>query len=212
MLNYPYYQDEGNSSLLYPRKYIVLFRYPLALFYGYVSGIRQIPSPYCDGRPATSSVTLLVIHNISLPPKQYEGSYIVDLFTGTLDRAVHPYFEQLHDLKVSCHFLIRRSGEIIQFVSCSDCAWHAGISVFEGQRNCNYFSIGIELEGCDDEPFMKMQYVQLAKLTLLLAKHYPIQNIVGHSDIAPQRKTDPGPHFNWDYYSDLMRQSDNGID
>lgn len=175
------------------------------LAYGYVSGIRQVQSPHFSDRPEDCTPTLLVIHNISLPPKHYDGPYIEQLFTGTLDNQAHPYFQSLQGLRVSSHFLIRRNGELIQFVSCDKSAWHAGISQFEGQTECNAFSIGIEMEGSDDEPFMEIQYTTLAQLTLLLSRHYPIKNIVGHNDIAPGRKTDPGPHFDWDYYSELLR-------
>lgn len=173
--------------------------------YGYVSGIRQMDSPHYNLRPPGSLPTLLVIHNISLPPKQYEGNYIEDLFLGKLNYQAHPYFDSLRNLRVSSHFLIRRHGELIQFVSCDKSAWHAGVSQFEGQNECNSFSIGIEMEGSDEEPFIEHQYYVLAQLTLLLSKYYPIKNIVGHNDIASERKTDPGPHFDWAYYSDLLR-------
>lgn len=173
--------------------------------YGYVSGIRQIISPYFDDRPNHVIPTLLVIHNTSLPPKQYSGNYVEQLLTGTPDACALPYFALVAELRVSCHFFLRRDGEVIQCVSCDKRAWHAGKSSFEGRENCNDFSVGIELEGSDDEPFMQTQYVVLAELTLLLSNYYPINNIVGHNDIAPMGKTDPGPYFDWNYYSELLK-------
>lgn len=167
---------------------------------GWLSGVRQIASPNCDARPPGVAVELLVIHNISLPPKQFGGDEIVRLFTNTLDVGSHPFFSQLRGLKVSAHFLIRRDGEIIQFVACGKRAWHAGVSCWQGRTGCNDFSIGIELEGSDEETFEGRQYAALVRLTRLLKRAYPIRAIVGHADIAPERKTDPGPYFDWKRY------------
>ena len=167
---------------------------------GLAEGARFIPSPNFDARPEGSGVTLLVIHNISLPPNEYGGEGIIELFTNRLDPGEHPYYEAIKDLKVSSHFLIRRDGELIQFVPCTRRAWHAGASHWCGRERCNDFSIGVELEGSDFEPFTDAQYQQLAALTRALQVSYPITDIAGHSDIAPGRKTDPGPYFDWDRY------------
>lgn len=169
---------------------------------GWISNIKQVKSPYYNDR--TDPITLLVIHNISLPPNQYGGPYVEQLFTGKLDPNQHPYFADIYKLQVSSHLFIRRDGEIIQFVPFNKRAWHAGKSVFEGKENCNDFSIGIEMEGCDTDNFTEAQYQQLANVTVLLQQTYPIENITGHSDIAPDRKTDPGPYFDWNYYQTLI--------
>lgn len=169
---------------------------------GWISNIKQVKSPYYNDR--TDPITLLVIHNISLPPNQYGGPYVEQLFTGKLDPNQHPYFADIYKLQVSSHLFIRRDGEIIQFVPFNKRAWHAGKSVFEGKENCNDFSIGIEMEGCDTDNFTEAQYQQLANVTILLQQTYPIKNITGHSDIAPDRKTDPGPYFDWNYYQTLI--------
>jgi AmpD protein len=161
-------------------------------------------SPNSDTRPAGSTVELLVIHGISLPPGEFGGPGIVDLFTNHLDRDAHPYYRAIAGLKVSSHFLIRRDGGIIQFVACNQRAWHAGESCWRGRVRCNDFSIGIELEGTDDVPFEGVQYERLAELTRALMATYPITDIVGHSDIAPGRKTDPGPCFDWARYRELL--------
>lgn len=171
---------------------------------GKVSGVRYISSSNHDRRPPGTAIYLLVIHNISLPPGEYGGNAITQLFTNTLDTKAHPYYAQLQNLKVSAHFLIRRNGEIVQFVRCSRRAWHAGVSVWRGQEGCNDFSIGVELEGSDHEAFPDAQYHALSKLTRRLCRSYPIRSIVGHSDIAPQRKTDPGPYFDWARYCRLL--------
>lgn len=155
------------------------------------------PSPNVGVRPASMAITLLVIHNISLPVGEYEQDYISDLFQNTLDCDAHPDFASLRGLQVSSHFLIRRDGQLVQYVSCLARAWHAGVSEFLGQQGCNDFSIGVELEGCDTEPFEAAQYQTLTKLTSALLVHYPITHIAGHSDVAPGRKTDPGPCFDW---------------
>jgi len=158
---------------------------------------RQIPSPNCDERPPRTPIVLLVVHNISLPPNQFGGEDILRLFTNHLDPQAHPSYASLRDLKVSSHFLIRRTGELIQFVPCLKRAWHAGVSRWRGREQCNAFSIGIELEGCDTQAFEDAQYEVLTALANSLYEAYPIQGMVGHSDIAPGRKTDPGPCFDW---------------
>lgn len=179
---------------------------------GWLSEIKHIPSPHCDGRPNDESPSLLVIHNISLPPGEFGGPYIDRLFTATLDPTAHPYFADISHLRVSAHCLIRRDGEIIQYVPFHQRAWHAGVSAFAGRERCNDFSIGIELEGTDTLPFTPEQYSQLVAVTRLLINAYPITpaRITGHSDIAPGRKTDPGPAFDWDLYHRLLRE--NGIE
>lgn len=171
---------------------------------GLVAEFRQIPSPNCDDRPAGAAVELLVVHNISLPPGEFGGPGIIELFTNQLDSAVHPYYRGIAGLRVSAHFLIRRDGEAIQFVPCGKRAWHAGQSSWRGRERCNDFSLGIELEGADDVPFEDRQYACLAELTRLLQSMYPIAEIVGHSDIAPGRKSDPGPLFDWVRFRALL--------
>lgn len=171
---------------------------------GIVSGARFVASPNFDERAWGGEISLLVIHNISLPPNEYGGTGILDLFTNRLDPAGHPYYETIKDLKVSSHFLIRRDGELIQFVPCTQRAWHAGASNWCGRERCNDFSIGIELEGSDFDPFTDAQYDALARLTRALKAAYPITDIVGHSDIAPGRKTDPGPYFDWVRYRQTL--------
>jgi AmpD protein len=158
---------------------------------------RWVPSPNCDARPAGADVALLVVHGISLPPGQYGGDAIERLFTNRLDAAAHPYFAAIATLRVSAHFLIRRDGELVQFVACNDRAWHAGASRWRGRERCNDFSIGVELEGADDAPYAPAQYAMLARLAKALARRYPIADVVGHADVAPGRKTDPGPAFDW---------------
>ncbi|WP_143244766.1 1,6-anhydro-N-acetylmuramyl-L-alanine amidase AmpD [Basilea psittacipulmonis] len=143
---------------------------------------------------------LLIIHFISLPPRQYGHHFIRDFFTNKLDIQADPFFEQIKDLKVSSHVVIYRTGVIEQFVNFNDRAWHAGVSCFEGRETCNDFSIGIELEGCEFEPFTKEQYRSLIQLTRQLKKHYPLRAVCGHEDVAPGRKNDPGPFFDWTYY------------
>jgi AmpD protein len=157
----------------------------------------QIPSPNHDARPAGTHVTLVVIHGISLPPGEFGGDAIVRLFTNRLDAAAHPYYASIANLHVSSHFLVRRDGRLLQFVSCNQRAWHAGVSRFRGRAHCNDFSIGIELEGTDDLPYEAGQYAMLARLLRALGRRYPIQHVTGHSTIAPERKTDPGPAFDW---------------
>lgn len=164
---------------------------------GWLQGAQHIPSPNCDARPEGEAITLVVIHNISLPPGEFGGPGVIELFTNRLDPAAHPYYETIKDLRVSAHFFIRRDGELIQFVPCGLRAWHAGVSQWQGRERCNDFSIGIELEGTDDLPFTDAQYAVLNELLTLLRAAYPIAAVVGHADIAPGRKTDPGPCFDW---------------
>ena len=154
-------------------------------------------SPNQDERPAGVVPCLIVVHAISLPPEQFGGPGVVQLFTNTLDPAAHPYYAEIHHLRVSAHYFIRRDGEVISFVDPVRRAWHAGVSVWQGRERCNDFSIGIELEGSDHQPFEAVQYRQLARLVAALRQRYPIEAVVGHSDIAPGRKTDPGPYFDW---------------
>ncbi|MEC5317386.1 1,6-anhydro-N-acetylmuramyl-L-alanine amidase AmpD [Brenneria populi subsp. brevivirga] len=176
---------------------------------GWLSGVKQVPSPHCDSRPDDEPPSLLVVHNISLPPGEFGGPYIDQLFTATLDPDAHPYFAGIHHLRVSAHCLIRRDGEIIQYVPFHLRAWHAGVSAFEGRERCNDFSVGIELEGTDTLPFTTEQYARLVAVTRLLIDAYPItpSRITGHSDIAPGRKTDPGPAFDWDFYYRLLQEN-----
>lgn len=163
-------------------------------------GARFVPSPNCDARPDPADVSLLVVHNISLPPGRFGGGWIDRLFTNTLDPRAHPYFREIHPLTVSSHLCVFRDGSVRQYVPFDRRAWHAGASRFDGRERCNDFSIGIELEGSDDAPFEPRQYRRLAEVARVLMRAYPAitpDRIVGHSDIAPGRKTDPGPHFDW---------------
>jgi AmpD protein len=171
----------------------------------WLSAARRVPSPNCDDRPADETVRLIVIHAISLPPNEFGGPEIIQLFTNNLDPESHPYFREIHGLRVSAHFLVRRDGELVQFVPCSRRAWHAGASNWLGRENCNNFSIGIELEGCDQRSFEDAQYLTLNRLLAELRRHYPIDAVIGHSDIAPGRKTDPGPCFDWNRVHDASR-------
>ncbi|HNQ05123.1 MAG TPA: 1,6-anhydro-N-acetylmuramyl-L-alanine amidase AmpD [Thiobacillaceae bacterium] len=164
---------------------------------GWLAGARRIPSPNCDARPQGERVCLVVLHNISLPPGEFGGPGVEDLFCNRLDARAHPYYAQIHALRVSAHFFIRRDGELIQFVPCGLRAWHAGASQWRGRERCNDFSVGIELEGTDEVPFTTAQYERLDIVLPALRRAYPIAAIVGHADIAPGRKTDPGPHFDW---------------
>ena len=157
-------------------------------------------SPNSDDRPAGTSIDLLVIHAISLPPGEFGAAAIDDLFLNRLDCGAHPYFAGLEGVRVSAHLVIYRQGRLVQFVPCQRRAWHAGVSSWGGRPRCNDYSIGIELEGCDDIAFEDAQYETLAALTRGLRRAYPIVSVVGHSDIAPARKTDPGPLFDWPRY------------
>jgi AmpD protein len=161
----------------------------------------HVPSPHFDQRPNDVEIDLLVMHNISLPPGEFGGGYVHQLFTGTLDLTAHEWFENLKGIRVSAHFLIERDGHITQFVSCHDRAWHAGVSEFDGRKTCNDFSIGIELEGTDYLPYAEPQYAALASLTTALRQAYPLKAVRGHCHIAPDRKSDPGPSFDWFRYA-----------
>jgi len=156
-----------------------------------------IASPNQDARPSDLPIELVVIHNISLPPREFGGGGVIKLFTNQLNPDDHPYYQSIYQNKVSSHFYIRREGGFIQFVPCTQRAWHAGVSQWQGRERCNDFSIGIELEGSDFEPFEDAQYLLLNNLLEALRATYSIQAVVGHSDIAPNRKTDPGPYFDW---------------
>lgn len=157
-------------------------------------------SPNCDARPAGTAIDLLVIHNISLPPGVFGGTAVIDLFLNRLDPQAHPYYAEIAALRVSAHFFIRRDGALLQFVPCAMRAWHAGQSSWCGRAHCNDFSIGIELEGTDETAFTDAQYSRLEALSRLLSTRYPIAASAGHADIAPGRKTDPGPLFDWARY------------
>lgn len=164
---------------------------------GWYRPARHLPSPNVGPRPAGAIVDLIVVHSISLPPGRYGGDEVQRLFTNRLDWDAHPYFQQIRGLEVSAHFYVRRTGELWQFVSCDDRAWHAGASRWRGRANCNDFSIGIELEGLEGGTFETPQYATLAGLCADLARRQPIAGIAGHEHIAPGRKIDPGPGFDW---------------
>lgn len=164
---------------------------------GWLNGAERIPSPNCDDRPAGVVTSLIVVHAISLPPGKFGGDEVAAFFTNRLVPERHPYFAALAGRRVSAHFFIRRSGQLIQFVSCHRRAWHAGASCWRGRDRCNDFSIGIELEGDDHTSFASCQYLVLSRLSALLHECFPIDAVVGHADIAPGRKTDPGPYFDW---------------
>jgi len=169
---------------------------------GWVAAARRVPSPNFDARPQGMPVELVVLHNISLPPGQFGTGDIEAFFQNRLDASRHPFFATIHEVRVSAHFLVTRGGELVQFVSCNERAWHAGQSSFLGRPRCNDFSIGIEIEGCDDLPFTPAQYATVAALARGLLAAYPsVGALAGHSDIAPGRKTDPGPHFDWDGFA-----------
>ncbi len=170
---------------------------------GLILGAPFIESPNCDPRPEGAPIDLLVIHNISLPPGEFGGEHITALFTNCLDPTAHPYFTGICGLRVSAHALIRRDGQVIQYVPFHKRAWHAGVSCFEDRTACNDFSIGIELEGTDTAPYSEAQYTRLIELTAALMLAYPgitPRRITGHEHIAPGRKTDPGPAFDWSRY------------
>ena len=174
---------------------------------GLLEDCKQCPSPNKDARPGNMAIDLIVVHSISLPPGEYGGDAIEQFFQNKLDKNQHPYFEEIHKLTVSSHILIKRSGEIVQFVPFHERAWHAGQSNYCGRERCNDFSIGIELEGTDSGQFEDVQYRQLAKLITTLQQSYPAisGNITGHSDIAPGRKTDPGTGFDWDRLNEFIK-------
>lgn len=175
---------------------------------GRIDGARWLASPNFDERPHGVVPSLLVVHGISLPPAEYGGPWIDQFFCNTLDPAAHPYFAQIQSLRVSSHLLIRRTGVLVQYVAFEKRAWHAGQSCFAGREACNDFSIGVELEGCDDEAYCVAQYRTLAQVYAALVHAYPhiaTHPVVGHSDIAPGRKTDPGPMFDWAHFQFLLR-------
>lgn len=177
---------------------------------GWLSVARRCVSPNCDSRPLKENIRLLVIHNISLPPAHFGGPYIEQFFCNRLRDTTHAYFSEIKHLKVSAHLLIDRLGQLTQFVSFDKRAWHAGKSNYLGQEKCNDFSIGIELEGTDTIPYTDEQYKVLAIVTNTILSRYPMineQDIVGHADIAPGRKTDPGSVFDWHYYRSLLEKS-----
>ncbi len=170
---------------------------------GWLTSARRCPSPNHGERPPGEAISLLVVHNISLPPGEFGTGCVEDFFCNRLDISRHPYFEQIRDLRVSAHLFIRRDGELVQFVPLERRAWHAGASEFGGRSECNDFSIGIELEGCDDRPYTELQYQRLVEVSRLLLSSFPAltpERITGHSDIAPGRKTDPGPAFDWHHF------------
>jgi AmpD protein len=176
---------------------------------GWLNDTRRRPSPNQDARPADCEPSLIVVHGISLPPGQFGGGWIDDLFLNRLDPQAHPFFGEIHALRVSAHLLIRRDGERVQYVAFSQRAWHAGRSGYRGRSRCNDFSIGIELEGTDQVPYTDPQYRELARVVRVLRRHYrgiALDAIVGHADIAPGRKTDPGPVFDWEKLRRLLDQ------
>ena len=174
---------------------------------GWCAGAVRLESPNFNERPAGTQISLLVIHNISLPAGRFGGPYISDLFLNRLDCDAEPSFESLRGVQVSSHFLIRRDGSLLQFVSAANRAWHAGASSFGGRSGCNDFSIGIELEGSDTQAFEAQQYSTLAELSAALITAYPLTHITGHSHIAPGRKTDPGPYFDWKFYRRQVQEN-----
>lgn len=178
---------------------------------GWLQNASRCLSPNRDARPADQQVSLLVIHNISLPPGVFGGRHINDFFTNQLQTAQHPYFSAIAELRVSTHLLIDRNGDVIQFVPFHERAWHAGLSCFEKQERCNDFSIGIELEGTDIEPYTDRQYGKLCRVTKSIMNSFPeitLQRIVGHADIAPGRKSDPGISFDWHRYLTAVKEAD----
>jgi AmpD protein len=178
----------------------------LAWTLGWYAGARHCASPNFGARPAGAVLDLVLLHSISLPPGVYTGDAVERLFTNTLDWDAHPYFQTLRGLEVSAHFLIRRDGALWQFVSCEDRAWHAGASSFQRRDNCNDFSIGVELEGLEGDTFEPAQYAGLRTLLRALSEQYPLRHLAGHSDVAPGRKIDPGPGFEWHRLSDVASQ------
>lgn len=173
----------------------------------WLRGARRVESPNFDRRPPGTVIDLLVVHYISLPPERFSGDAIERFFTNRLDARAHPFFASIRALRVSAHFLIRRRGELLQFVGCGSRAWHAGVSDFRGRGPCNDFSIGVELEGSANARFTEPQYRRLAGLATLLSQRYPLRWVAGHSDIAPGRKDDPGPMFDWDRFIESVRHT-----
>jgi AmpD protein len=174
---------------------------------GWWARARRCPSPNFGPRPEGAAIDLALIHSISLPPGEYGGDGIERLFTNRLDWDAHPYYQQIRGLQVSAHFVIRRDGELLQFVSCDDRAWHAGRSSWRGRDECNDYAIGIELEGLEGEHFEDAQYVVLAHLLRALARRYPLRDVAGHEHVAPGRKIDPGPGFDWPRLHAMLRWS-----
>lgn len=182
---------------------------------GWLSPVRRVPSPNCDARPEGCAIDLLIVHGISLPPREFGGGFIDALFTNTLDPAAHPYFRDIHDKPVSAHLLIDRGGAVTQYVPFGLRAWHAGASSFAGRPACNDYSIGIELEGCDDLPYEAVQYLRLAAIVRVLRCAWPgitRGRIVGHCDVSPGRKTDPGREFDWNRLYTLLDAPDRAPD
>ncbi|HBO39569.1 MAG TPA: 1,6-anhydro-N-acetylmuramyl-L-alanine amidase AmpD [Pasteurellaceae bacterium] len=176
---------------------------------GWLNDARRVISPHFDARPYPPEVSLLVIHYISLPPEQFGGGYVDDFFQGKLDPGIHPYFAEIYQTRVSAHCLIERDGTITQYVSFDERAWHAGLSCFQGRDKCNDFAIGIELEGSNEQPFTERQYLALGELTERIMMAYPSitkERIVGHCDISPDRKIDPGQYFDWNKYLSLLEK------
>jgi AmpD protein len=179
--------------------------------HGWLDQARRLASPNCDERPDPDDIGLIVVHCISLPPGEFGGDWVDRLFTNTLPPEAHLYFASIHPLRVSAHVLIRRDGGLVQYVPFHRRAWHAGVSCFQGRERCNDFSIGIELEGTEQTPYTDRQYLQLARVIRCLCNHYPkltAETITGHSDIAPERKTDPGESFDWRRLNDLLATDD----
>lgn len=177
---------------------------------GWIQGVRCLPSPNFSARPSGTIIDLLVIHNISLPPGKFGGDHVDALFCNTLDCDADPYFDSLRELRVSAHFFISRTGIVTQYVSLADRAWHAGVSQWNGREQCNDFSIGIELEGTDTTPYDDAQYISLTGLTRILMRNYPaitVKRVVGHNDIAPGRKTDPGAAFDWQRFRAALNEN-----
>ena len=182
--------------------------YSIDVQHGRLEGARQVQSPNFDLRPEGVAPDLIIVHGISLPPNEYGGPWIEQLFTNQLDWAAHPYFKQIEGMRVSSHVLIRRDGQVVQFVPFHARAWHAGVSQYQGRERCNDFSIGIELEGTDDTAYEAEQYRELARVILALCRAYStlsIDHLVGHSDVAPGRKTDPGECFDWPRLRAMLR-------
>jgi AmpD protein len=171
---------------------------------GVVAYATQVPSPNCDARPTGADISLIVVHGISLPPGTFGGGDVARLFTNELDPGADPFYPGIARLRVSAHFFIRRDGELVQFVACGRRAWHAGVSSWRGRPGCNDYSVGIELEGTDALPYQSAQYRRLAQVARALRRRYPIRDMVGHSDVAPGRKTDPGAAFDWQHLGKLL--------
>jgi AmpD protein len=174
---------------------------------GWLAGVRRVPSPNCDERPPGTAIDTVIVHHISLPPERFQGDAVERLFTNSLDHGAHPWFERLRGVRVSAHLLVRRHGGVVQFVSCEARAWHAGESSLLGRARCNDFSIGIELEGSSLRPFTGSQYRRLEALLVSLSRRYPLALIAGHSDVAPGRKEDPGPFFEWQALEPVLRMT-----